>query len=91
MHDRDYETLFNYFIGARGEHAVHVRALIHAGFDLEADPESTRKTLVRNPANGEILGTVVGEPEAVIGKYHPPTPPKSEPKPAGRVSKSVHV
>lgn len=87
--DRDWITLFNYFIGARGNHAVHVRALIHAGFDVAPDPDSPRKSYVVIPDSGVTVGVIVGEPEAVIGRYSPPEPPKVPTKIAGRVSKSA--
>ena len=35
MTERDFETLFAYFIGAINDHTVHVHVLIHAGFTVE--------------------------------------------------------
>lgn len=75
MSDRDYLQLFAYFVGANGEHAVHVRALLHAGFTVEPDPDTSKKSYVKNPATGETLGVIVGEPKAVIGWFKPTPPP----------------
>ena len=89
MNDRDYIALFNYFVGAKGNHAVHVRALIHAGFDVESDPDNPRKSYVKNPASRETLGVIVGEPEAVIGKFQPLPPVSVTPEPAPVVKSPV--
>jgi len=74
MNDRDYLALFSYFVGARGEHAVHVRALIHAGFAVSPDPDTGKKSFVHNPNDDSIIGVVLGEPEAVIGWFKPEDP-----------------
>lgn len=84
MNDRDYLQLFAYFVGARGNHAVHVRALLHAGFDVEADTETTNKSYVKNPATGETVGVIVGEPDAVIGYFRPPAASAPPVKTAGK-------
>ncbi len=90
---RDYETLFAYFVGAKGSHAVHVRALSHAGFVVEADSENHRKSYVINPIDNKKIGVIVGEPEAVIGKFteEPQTTqtPKIVEKKAGYKSKGT--
>ena len=85
MNDRDYVQLFEYFVGARGNHAVHVRSLIHAGFDVDPDPNTLKKSYVKLPTTGETIGVILGEPDAVIGKYVPtPTPVNMNGKVAGR-------
>lgn len=82
MNERDFDTLFSYFIGARGNHAVHVRALIHAGFEVEPESPNSWKSYVINPISRKKIGVILGEPDAIIGKYtpipeppHPPTTP----------------
>jgi hypothetical protein len=86
MNDRDYIQLFAYFIGARGNHAVHVRSLIHAGFVVEPDATTSRKSYVINPASNEILGVILGEPNAVIGRHVPDAPEPPAEKPAEKVA-----
>ena len=71
MNQRDYVTLFAYFIGARGNHAVHVRALIHAGFIVEATNKES-VSFVKSPVDNEIIGCIVGKDSAVIGRFRPP-------------------
>lgn len=81
IHARDFDQLFRYFVGAKAEHAIHVRALLHAGFIVEGDPDTTRKSSVFNPVSNEKIGVILGEPTAVIGLFKPesikpePTPP----------------
>jgi len=90
---RDYNMLFSYFVGARGEHALHVRSLVLAGLIVEADPCTNKKSYVVNPASDERIGVILGEPEAVIGVFHTESTPGSDPslngKVAGFVSRSA--
>lgn len=78
MNPRDYSTLFSYFVGARGNHAVHVRALIHAGFIVDADEENPKKSYVKEPSDMKVIGTIVGEPDAIIGWFEKPRVPFPE-------------
>lgn len=70
LQPRDYRALFEYFIGAKGNHAVHIRALIHAGFIVDASDHKPEKiSIVKCPTTMEVLGSIVGDPESVIGRY----------------------
>jgi hypothetical protein len=57
-----YENLFTYFVGARGEHVLHVRALVTAGFIVEQTDGNESRSIVYNPADGSIVGVIVGAP-----------------------------
>ncbi len=76
MTERDWLSLFSYFIGEPihfdcPEHAVHVRALVHAGFDVRPDKGKPDVSWVYCPESGARIGIVIGENKAAIRKSIP--------------------